>query len=42
VKNVLDFPDKPWDWYKLTYRIPLDDIYANPGLPWDINVLSGR
>ena len=42
IKNILMFPDDDWNWLALTRAIPLDDIYANLELPWDIDILSDR
>ena len=42
MKDVLNNPDKPWDWSRLSYNkdITMNDILNNPDKPWDWTELS--
>ena len=37
---VKEFPDKDWKWYDISVNSSLDDIRANPNLPWNWCVIS--
>ena len=42
VKLVLNFPDKPWDWYGLSrnLNVTFDIVERHPDKPWDWKGLS--
>ncbi len=42
MKDVLDNPDKPWDWNELSVNpnITMKDVLDNPGNPWNWYYLS--
>ena len=42
MKDVLENPDKPWDWHGLSWNsnITMNDVLENPDKPWDWYGLS--
>jgi hypothetical protein len=42
MKDILDNPDKPWNWEIVSsnYNITMEFVNNNPHKPWDWNILS--
>ena len=44
MRDVLDYPDKPWDWSELSMNknITMRDVLDHPDKPWSVNDLAAN
>jgi hypothetical protein len=42
IRDVLENPAVRWCWVQLSVDLPIEDILANPGCPWDVYYVNMR